>query len=287
MWHGHRRYGPARQELAKTWRVADAKLSAKRRKVDSAKIWQDTMQAISDQGLTDTDEWAKWTMNCGRSVAKKHGPQQLAKDSSIVRYACGKDLRILKLSKGGLKFAFTKPEPVIVAKFEELGVTIAKGRAPKTIKQWNHNFSLIADACEGVPGVRGQYTKFWLARSALIWLMRKKNIQKLSMSNETPDELAKGCPDQNKHILRFSKGHHTVYAMLNDLGYDGPPELFSMYCCLFADRGVMSALKGKPEAWIRQNLRALRDLRKQYKAKHVQNPYPVVLLRMFIQHEAP
>ena len=68
--------------------------------------------------------------------------------------------------------------------------------------------------------------------------MHANCIWKLRVSNESPDVLADASPDCRQHLQAFMHGHATAYAMLNYMGFDGPPELFSMYACLFADKTV-------------------------------------------------
>jgi hypothetical protein len=113
----------------------------------------------------------------------------------------------------------------------------------------------------------------------IIGAMRRQGIEKLKLLNCSVDDLAKGCPDQSHHIVRFGIGHATAYGMLNDMSYDGPPELFSMYCCLFSDPVVAKFLDAKPEAWAMGNILNLRRARKDYEARWGQTPHPAVLLQ--------
>lgn len=175
----------------------------------------------------------------------------------------------------------TNKARVAVAKFEVLGECASQVRAPTTVKEWNEQYAIIAAQCSGVPGVQGDYSKAWFARSVIIGAMRRQGIEKLRLLNCSVNELALGCPDQSQHIVRFGSGHSTAYGMLNDIGYDGPPELFSMYCCLFSDPSVANVLDAKPEAWARGNILNLRRARKDYEARWGQTPHPAVLLQSF------
>jgi hypothetical protein len=245
-------------------------------------LMQATCSGISE--LTGTDDWGTWTVNCGRTVSKKNGPHQVAKD---MRIAAPKASGTLAMTRGcnemkSAKYSLlrvTSKTRAVAAKFEALGEVASKALAPTTVSEWNEEFEKIVDHCAGVPGVRGEYTKAWFSRSLLIGTMRRAGIQKLKLLNCSVGELANGCPDQSRHIVRFGNGHATAYGMLNDIGYDGPPELFSMYCCLFSDPLVANFLNARPDGWTRGNIFKLRRARSEYEARWGQTPHPAVLLQ--------
>ena len=73
-----------------------------------------------------------------------------------------------------------------------------------------------------------------------------------------------------------------IQGLVNELGYDGPPEYLSMFLCFFGNRDV---LKHRLH-WIAENAAELKAFRKQYVKKHsgVQ-PIPAVLLRDFARRK--
>jgi hypothetical protein len=258
--------------------------AAKRAKIDTIELMQATCGGIAE--LTGTDEWGTWTVNCGRTVSKKNGPHQVAKDMRIAAPRASGTLAMTRGSAnailGATKYSLlhvTGKTRAVAAKFEALGEVVSQALAPTTVTQWNVEFEKIVDHCAGVPGVQGEYTKAWFSRSLLIGTMRRAGVKKLKLLNCTVGELADGCPDQCRHIMRFGKGHATAYGMLNDIGYDGPPELFSMYCCLFSDPSVASYLNAKPTGWAKGNIFKLRRARIVYEARWGQTPHPAVLLQ--------
>jgi hypothetical protein len=272
------RYGPARRELERAWRALP------KAKMDTITLMQNTCYGIAE--CTGSDEWATWTANCGRTVSKKHGPHQVAQD---MRIAAPKSFGTLAMTRGSAKATGDKysmlrvsnKTRVAVAKFEALGEIVSQTRAPTTVMGWNEQFASIVANCAGVPGVQGEYSKAWFARSVIVAAMRRRGIEKLKLLNCSVDDLAMGCPDQSKHIVRFGSGHSTAYGMLNEIAYDGPPELFSMYCCLFSDPMVAKVLDAKPVAWARGNMLNLRRARREYEAMWGQTPHPAVLLQSF------
>ena len=68
--------------------------------------------------------------------------------------------------------------------------------------------------------------------------------------------------------------------MFKDLEYSGPPELFSMYACLFGDDLVMSI----PTDVLTQNEERLRLMRHTYMTSFGQSPHPTVLLSELRSH---
>jgi hypothetical protein len=56
--------------------------------------------------------------------------------------------------------------------------------------------------------------------------------------------------------------------------------LFSMWCCLFGDQGLVSELQGLPANWIAQHVACLVKVRQEYEAEHGLPPHPAVLVSL-------
>lgn len=85
-------------------------------------------------------------------------------------------------------------------------------------------------------------------------------------------------PDQGGWCRRFlGRGKAMTLASLFDVvRYDGPPELFSMYACLFAD---VALLKVAPQ-WVEDHVGDLQVEARRYHACHGLHPHPAVLLSL-------
>ena len=89
-------------------------------------------------------------------------------------------------------------------------------------------------------------------------------------------------PDHGDHLRALSRADERVSDVLRSMDYDGPVELFTMYCCMFAAKEVSAILDARGESWLRDHCAALRRLRRQYSAKYNQEPHVAVLLATYV-----
>ena len=115
------------------------------------------------------------------------------------------------------------------------------------------------------------YFEAWLIRSLMIPWMRAVNIKRLKVTNGmTTQQFRSMFPDQGEWISIVTARCGIVLAM-KTVGYDGPPELFTMWACMFQDRSchghtLSSALSRKASRLL-----------KKYVSEHGQVPHPAVL----------
>ena len=100
--------------------------------------------------------------------------------------------------------------------------------------------------------------------------------------SDTMRDMLNVFPDHGDHLRALARADEHVADVMRDIGYDGPVELFTMYCCMFAAKEVSAILRDRPEAWLREHRAALRRLRSQYAAKHGQQPNVAVLLSIYV-----
>ena len=125
------------------------------------------------------------------------------------------------------------------------------------------------------------YTLRWTMRAHLVTEMRVAGITSLSNSGRiTPRSFAELFPDQNGWICAWGEHHSDIKSLFHELSYTGPPELFSMYACLFGDESVMHT----PVETLAQNENRLRVMREAYMASYGLAPHPAVLLRELADH---
>jgi len=102
--------------------------------------------------------------------------------------------------------------------------------------------------------------------------MRHSNIKRLKVTNTVKVQHFRSMfPDQGEWISCVTARCGIVVAM-KKLGYDGPPELFTMWACLFQDRSCHG--RTLSNALSRKAARLL----KAYLSEHGQVPHPAVLL---------
>ena len=74
--------------------------------------------------------------------------------------------------------------------------------------------------------------------------MAAAGIRSLLCGRATVEELLLSWPDSRCHMARLGEGHVYVQELFDALGYDGPPEVFTMWCCLFNDPAIQRAVRG-------------------------------------------
>ena len=130
--------------------------------------------------------------------------------------------------------------------------------------------------CHGDPD-KLPYSLSWTLRTLTICDMRRANIPAL-VRDQTPVTLfAKSFPDQHSMFKAITTTPTPCGSFFTLAEYLGPPELFSMYACLFQD----AAVEDVSTEWMSTHTNELTALRKEYRAEHGQNPVPAVLLQTF------
>ena len=116
------------------------------------------------------------------------------------------------------------------------------------------------------------YFEAWLIRSLMIPWMRAANVKRLKVTNSlTAQQFRSMFPDQGEWISCVTARCGIRLAM-KTVGYDGPPELFTMWACLFQDRSCHGRTFSSA-MWQNASI-----LLKQYVSEHGQVPHPAVLM---------
>ncbi len=124
------------------------------------------------------------------------------------------------------------------------------------------------------PGKPPQYFEAWIIRTLMISKMRHAGVRRLRMAGMTAAQFQSMFSDQGAWIKRATS-RAGVKSALESLGYDGPPELYSMWACMFHDpschmhTGVLSEVK----------IVQARGLIKWYMDEHGMMPHPAILLQ--------
>jgi hypothetical protein len=160
---------------------------------------------------------------------------------------------------------------------------LAATKPPRTITDWRRELDRLQKVMLGppqMPGCSGAYRGVWAIRCGLIYLMRRAGINKLELEGCTVRDFLGNFPDQKQQVLAVAGGKHMVHRLmqdvLSDTGYVAPPELFTMYACLFADSSVQKL----STAWLVENSAMLRSKCLSYFKEHGFPPHPGVLIEM-------
>ena len=265
------KYGPHRDVLA----------DVVRRKVKAKDVHSEetlyaslvsSLKRLSGQSLASA-----WTRNVGRKNTHHSG---------LVRYAHSA-LRVLQPLKSkrprkqgeapGVVHLGLSKRPFHITNFSEalkkrlgsmasFGEELLRTKAPTTLREWAAEVARLQAALNGrtkVPGFMGPqtYRSLWFIRCWLIWVMRCSGIPRLRLTPEdTVQVFARIFPDQRRWILRLAGSRQESTPMqevLKQCNFKAPPELFSMYGCLFGDINLVACLQRLPADWLSTNLDTL------------------------------
>lgn len=166
----------------------------------------------------------------------------------------------------------------VLKKVEEMACVGSALQNLTTPRSWSAWREALEEADEARPrkDKSNGYTWPWLVRAHLISSMRSKGISKLSWSREsvTIDDLSGAFPDQKKHVKKMANSM-LVKDLLEDLSYDGPLELLTMFLCFFCADGM----DRYPADWIKTNRAKLIQMREDYHKRTGLHPHCAVLCK--------
>ena len=158
---------------------------------------------------------------------------------------------------------------------------MAKVTAPRNLAEWQKECTKVVEVLAKLLKQKPTaYRVLWTARTWLKAKMAGAGVRRLSVRRIRLERLLQSWPDSKGHLGRLGEGQRYVQGLFDKLGYDGPAECFTMWCCLFNDQGVRKILRAKPESWLRSNLQTLRAAMAEYRATNGIWPHPAVLLQM-------
>jgi hypothetical protein len=228
------------------------------------KVLQVTMAKLSKTKLP-----APWVANVGRNNCHHSGLIQLVRGSLGMLSASetlDKKIRSLVL----------------------FGECLLRTERTTTLAQWTAEALSLKESIAKlkVAGFKnkGCYRALWVIRLWLIWCMRLAKCPRLRLDSKcTVKTFRLGFPDQRQWALRFARGVCTlssakIIVLFQTVGYDGPPELFSMFTCLFGDTQLNTLLSSKSPTWLSHQSDTLSEELLHYKDEHGIVPHPAVLV---------
>ena len=192
------------------------------------------------------------------------GPHLAAKSLKLVRRAGksqGSRAKLVKLSGAGAAQALSSG-PVVLALVQlhmEASAELAKISAPRNLAEWKKRCAKVVEVLAKLLKQKPTaYRVLWVARTWLKARMAGAGVRRLSVGRTRLKDMLQSWPDCKGHLVRLGEGQRYVQWLFDKLGYDGPAECFTMWCCLFNDKEVRKILRAKPESWLRDNLQTLR-----------------------------
>lgn len=220
-----------------------------------------------------------WQKHVNRNVTHHSGWLPMAQNllpllKKVNRASSG----VLKFGSGGLykPVKFSAKFVDAYTKFRKVGLVLWTLPVVKSGTEWAEALSSATTSAAAIglhSTIRQEYSWPWLVRTQLFALLRSSGVRKLTIAKLTSDQLATMNPDMHQHVDDLAEHSLMAADVLKSAKYDGPPELFSMYCCLF----LSSPDKFDPED-VRANRAALIRAREEFTEEHGIPPHPVLLL---------
>ena len=142
----------------------------------------------------------------------------------------------------GVERNFYKPLPFSPAfvkaytSFRKIGEILGSIQPFRSCKEWCETMDRAAsDATDQGLGrlTKLEYLWPWMLRSQMYCVLQSAGICRLTSKGLTIDMLSRMCPDMRKHVEDLAEHRGSAKELFRTVSYDGPPELFSMYCCIF------------------------------------------------------
>ena len=257
------KYGPHRDALLEVAKTHGPKRAS-----------EEVLYAIMSQTFRNLSGWVleqAWRQNVGRKNAHHSGLVRFAHVGLrlLVPVATGRSADVVRLGMNQRTFRIARLTKPMAAKLRTLinvGKAMLRTPGPTTVNQWAAAVAKLQDVLQGPPKAAGfgsctSYRALWVIRVWLIWMMRRAGVNRLSLGPKcTAEAFAKLFPDQRCWILKFAGRKQALLPMvdvLKNAGFTAPPELFSMFTCLFGDTDLVSALQRQAPNFLRLRHRVL------------------------------
>jgi len=280
------KYGPARDALETAW-TDEAKSGASLGDdvVAVHRVLCAALRALN--GVTMPD----WVANCGKVIGSGYVNKMINAGLLLKPTKTG-NRALLKLGETGNRYVLQTKLTKKTRRWLQAVCACARGISrvldvvrPGRATVWTFGvYKSCQDAiCKSIRkaglGRGSDYLPLWLSRVILVVYMRRTGVHCLQLRDGlTVTEFGSAFPDQKCWLHKFGK-HTTVQALFDAVGYDGPPELFTMYACNFGARLVQHC----PIQFLEKHEHMFAEQRTQYAAEHGQQPHPAVLVQLCLK----
>ena len=227
-----------------------------------------------------------WATNIGKNVSYHSGWLATCQNFKVIKKvgktATGSDVLVLGKNRGRYKLLpyNAKSFGRVFKRNELLGSILQNMPTPKSTSEW---LAAITSAKTDAEKRKFNWKSLsylwpWILRSHMIAQTRAKGVHAMTYPNQFRcSELEAMAPDQKKHITKLKDDITSVRVLFDLLGYNGPPELFSMYTCIFLAKG-----SGQWDpTWVSNRVGRLIKHRELMLARDGVQPHPLILLEEF------
>ena len=131
-----------------------------------------------------------------------------------------------------------------------------------------------------------EYSVPWILRSKFVLVLRHAKVMTFKVKTATTlEDLHETFPDANDWLKTIAASSNNLQdilktplkSVLTSLRYNHPPELLSMFLCLFGDADVLTF----PMTWLKKHKAELKAFRLEYKYTEGVEAHPYILLHAF------
>lgn len=262
------KYGPHRDVMEDAW----ADLARRSPKADPAQLTYNvlatTLRKLHGQPLRQA-----WIENVGHNTTHHGGLIPFAIRSLGILRPVTNARGAIQLGQGGRCFRLEKFSDILrlrITTMVSFGRVMLETRAPLTAQDWVREVTRLQQAAMGPPRVCGlqgpqSYRTLWVIRCWLLWRMRQARITYLRLPKDfSVRDFSKCFPDQKSWALRLANRRPSspLADVLSRLQYSGPPELFTMFCCLWGCNSLRQQLQELGGKWLEVNKSTLLEARR-------------------------
>jgi hypothetical protein len=220
---------------------------------------------------------ASWEANVGHNSLWYSGFKLWARDR----------LKVVAAGRGEATSVPSKKELVDAGVYAKLrlchaaGQCLHKSSIPRSIGQYQNLVTSLRSELSNIhpPGLNsdGDYSIPWIIRSHVFAELRSRGISKLNLDDTSLGEIRNVFPDSKDWLGKFArkKGLASFAEICHELEFKHPPELLTMYCCLFSENTVMSIAP----ASLAKHIAALRRARRSATVATGVVPVPALLVK--------
>jgi hypothetical protein len=231
---------------------------------------------------TTSADLGAWEKNVGRNNLWYSGFQVWARDKLGIVAKCGSSL---------VKLVSTKSSLSSKGVFDKLRLCHAAGQAlyktpiPRTLQQYKavalNLKSLLSELSPPGFSKGSSYMIPWIIRSHIFADLRVRGVSEIDLDDTLVTELDGVFPDSGGWLAELAKRHQTesVRGLCGLLGYKHPPELLTMFCCLFGDKDLLNYTPKE----LRKRMVSLKRRRVEYTKSIGVAPVPVLLVTEVMQ----
>jgi hypothetical protein len=240
---------------------------------------------------------AVWARNVARNVGFHSGWLPLMQEYKVLQPAPS-STKGLMLGQSGRRYSVTpfaaEVHLTLFRTANRIGLHLSSVELPHTVAGWRSTVQCLMQELTTrgwrLPGAiplrksagsaasaQSGYHWLWYMRTHLLAEMRANGINALQLGTGTScEDLAAAFPDQGRWLRALGGRYKTLSAALDACQHSGPVELFSMYCCLFADKKVSAC----PAGYVADHVAAFQRELAAYVGEHWQSPHPAILLQL-------